>query len=194
MNEATSSLTRADCDNHRQRQARRVDPVSAQVLAEPLWKRPAPQAHVVSHPCRIVIEMQAQKFPASRQTQACQVARRPAFWPCACLCKESAKTVGLCVYIPIFSEGDVMSWWNIFGHTAVSDSGKVIQRVSDTSSVSSDGTTYTRMGSTTVGSDGSIFTQTGSFSSDGSTRMGGGATGIGAVFNKRGDGFHNDDW
>jgi hypothetical protein len=38
------------------------------------------------------------------------------------------------------------------------------------------------MGSTTVGSDGSVFTQTGSFSSDGSSRMGNTATGIGAVF------------
>ena len=178
--------------------------------------RPVPQAHVVSHNCRIVIKMPARKFRASRQmnshtltldsacaqafsrcsfpAQACLVARRPAFWRCACVCIENAKMVGLCVYIPIFCEGDVMSWWNIFGHTAVSDSGKVIQRVSDTTSVSSDGTTYTRMGSTTVGSDGSIFTQTGSFSSDGSTRMGDGATGLGAVFNKRGDGFHNDGW
>lgn len=61
--------------------------------------------------------------------------------------------------------------------------------VSDTTSVSSDGTTYTRMGSTTVGSDGSVFTQTGSFSSDGSTRMGSTATGIGAVFNNHRDDF-----
>ena len=41
------------------------------------------------------------------------------------------------------------------------------------------------MGSTTVGSDGSVFTQMGSFSTDGSTRMGSAATGIGAVFNDR---------
>jgi hypothetical protein len=40
------------------------------------------------------------------------------------------------------------------------------------------------MGNTTVGSDGSVFTQMGSFSSDGSTRMGSTATGLGAVFNK----------
>jgi len=39
------------------------------------------------------------------------------------------------------------------------------------------------MGRTTVGSDGSVFTQTGSFSTDGSTRMGSTATGLGAVFN-----------
>ena len=77
-----------------------------------------------------------------------------------------------------------MSFWQIFGRMAVSSEGETIQRVSDTTSVSSDGTTYNRMGSTTVGSDGSVFTQTGSFSSDGSTRMGSTATGIEAVFNK----------
>ena len=155
------------CDNDRHRQARRVDLVSGKVLVEPLLIRPVPQAHVVRHLCQIVIEMPTQKFSASRRMNS---------------------------LIPIFSEGDVMSWWNIFGHTAVSDSGKVIQRVSDTTSVSSDGTTYTRMGSTTIGSDGSIFTQTGSSSSDGSTRMGDGATGLGSVFNKRCDGFNSDDW
>jgi hypothetical protein len=36
------------------------------------------------------------------------------------------------------------------------------------------------MGSTTVCSDGSVFTQMGSFSTDGSTRMGSSATGLGA--------------
>ena len=76
-----------------------------------------------------------------------------------------------------------MSFWQILGRMAVSDEGETIQRVSDTTSVSSDGTTYTRMGSTTVGSDGSMFTQMGSFSTDGSTRMGSTATGIGSVFN-----------
>jgi len=64
------------------------------------------------------------------------------------------------------------------------------------------------MGNTTVGSDGSVFTQMGSFSSDGSARMGSGATGIGAVFNQpssgigdlehhRGNGrtgMNSDDW
>ena len=39
------------------------------------------------------------------------------------------------------------------------------------------------MGSTTVGSDGSVFTQIGSFSIDGSTGMGSTSIGIGAVFN-----------
>ena len=77
-----------------------------------------------------------------------------------------------------------MSFWQILGGLAVSDSGETIHRVSDTTSVSSDGTTYTRMGSSTVGSDGSFFTQMGSFSSDGSTKMGRSATGLGAMFNK----------
>jgi hypothetical protein len=71
---------------------------------------------------------------------------------------------------------------------AVSDKEETIQRVSDTTSVSSDGTTYTRMGSTSLGSDGSMITQMGSFCTDGSTRMGSTATGLGAVFNKP------DDW
>ena len=81
-----------------------------------------------------------------------------------------------------------MSIWQILGRLAVSSEGETIQQISDTTSVSSDGTTYTLMGSTTVGSDGSMFTQMGSFSSDGSTRMGSAATGLGAVFNKQ------DDW
>ena len=76
-----------------------------------------------------------------------------------------------------------MSFWHIFGKSAVSDQGETIQRISNTVSVSSDGTTYTRMGTTTFGSDGSTFTQLGNFSSDGSTRMGSTATGLGSVFN-----------
>ena len=91
-----------------------------------------------------------------------------------------------------------MSFWNIFGKFAVSDSGETIQKVSDTTSISSDGATYTKMGSTTVGSDGSVFTQMGSFSTDGSTRMGSAATGLGSVFNDRcedkfGFNAHDDD-
>jgi hypothetical protein len=86
-----------------------------------------------------------------------------------------------------------MGWWNIFGKTAVSDSGEVISRLSDTTSVSSTGKTYTLMGSSTIGSDGSVFTQMGDFSSDGSTRMGDGATGLGAVFNKPSIGQYKDD-
>ncbi len=76
-----------------------------------------------------------------------------------------------------------MSFWNIFGNLAVSDEGKTIQKLSDTFSVSSDGVTYTTMGSFTICSDGSSFTKMGSFSSDGSTRLGNTATGLGAVFN-----------
>lgn len=78
-----------------------------------------------------------------------------------------------------------MSFWNIFGKFAVSDSGETIQKVTDTTSISSDGTVYTKMGSTTLGSDGSVFTQMGNFSTDGSTRMGTTATGLGSVFNDR---------
>ena len=85
-----------------------------------------------------------------------------------------------------------MSWWNIFGRTAVSHNGEVINKLSRDTSVSSNGTTYTRMGSTTVGSDGSMFTQMGNFSSDGSTRMGSTADGLGAVFNKPNKGFDSD--
>ena len=48
----------------------------------------------------------------------------------------------------------------------------------------SSGSIHTKMGDTTVGSDGSVFTQMGDFSSDGSTRMGNTATGLGAVFNE----------
>lgn len=81
-----------------------------------------------------------------------------------------------------------MSFWNIFGKFATSDTGETIQKLSDTTSISSIGTTYTKIGSTTVGSDGSVFTQMGSFSTDGSTRMGCTATGLGAVFND-----HNED-
>jgi hypothetical protein len=42
----------------------------------------------------------------------------------------------------------------------------------------------TVIGNTTVGSDGSVFIQMGSFSSDGSTKVGTTATGLGAVFNQ----------
>ena len=81
-----------------------------------------------------------------------------------------------------------MSFWQIFGRSAVSDQGETIERLSGSTSVSSKGTIFNHMGSTTVGSDGSVFTQTGSFSSDGSSRMGSTATGLGAVFNKK------DEW
>jgi hypothetical protein len=77
-----------------------------------------------------------------------------------------------------------MAFWQIFGKSAVSDQGETIQRIGDSTSVSSKGTVFSHMGSTTLGSDGSVFTQMGSFSSDGSSRMGDSATGLGAVFDK----------
>ena len=81
-----------------------------------------------------------------------------------------------------------MSFWQIFGKSAVSNRGETIQRLSGSTSVSSKGTIFNHLGSTTVGSDGSVFTQTGNFSSDGSTKMGCTTTGLGAVFNKK------DEW
>jgi hypothetical protein len=78
-----------------------------------------------------------------------------------------------------------MAFWQIFGKSAVSDQGETIQRLDDSTSVSSNGTVFSHMGSTTLGSDGSVFTQMGSFSSDGSSRMSITATGLGAVFNKK---------
>ena len=81
-----------------------------------------------------------------------------------------------------------MSIWQIFGKYATSDHGETIQRLDGTTSISSKGTAFNHMGSTITGSDGSVFTQTGSFSSDGSSRMGSTATGLGAVFNKK------DEW
>ena len=82
-----------------------------------------------------------------------------------------------------------MNIWNIFGRFATSNAGETIHKVSDTTSVSSNGTVYTTTGPFTHGSDGSEFTQFGCFSSDGSTRMGNTATGLGSVFNK----FHRDE-
>ena len=76
-----------------------------------------------------------------------------------------------------------MSFWQILGRLAISNEGETIQRVSDEIYVCNTGVTYTQMGPTTVGTDGSVFTQMGSHSSDGSTRVGDTATGLGAVFN-----------
>jgi hypothetical protein len=80
-----------------------------------------------------------------------------------------------------------MSFWQILGRLAISNDGETIQRVSDETYVSNSGVTYTQMGPTTVGSDGSVFSHMGSHSSDGSTRMGDTATGLGAVFNDQED-------
>ena len=90
-----------------------------------------------------------------------------------------------------------MSFWNIFGNMAASDKGETITRLSDTTSVSSTGVTYTQMGNMTVGSDGSTFTQMGSFSTDGSVRIGSSATGRGALFAEKQDAlkkFGMDDY
>ena len=76
-----------------------------------------------------------------------------------------------------------MSFWQILGRLAISNDGETIQRVSDETYVSNSGVAYTQMGPTTVGTDGSVFTQMGSHSSDGSYRMGDTATGVGSVFN-----------
>jgi hypothetical protein len=69
----------------------------------------------------------------------------------------------------------------------VSDQGEAMQRLGDSTSVSSKGTVFSHMGSTTLRSDGSVFTQIRSFSSDGSSRMGSTASGLGAVFNQQDD-------
>jgi len=80
-----------------------------------------------------------------------------------------------------------MSFWNIFGNMAVSDKGETITRLSDSTSVSSTGITYTQMGNMTVGSDGSSYTQMGNLSTDGSVPMGSSATGCGALFTEKQD-------
>ena len=77
-----------------------------------------------------------------------------------------------------------MSIWNILYRFAISGDGETINKISKTTSVSSNGTVYTTMGPFTHGSDGSEFTQFGCFSSDGSTRVGNTATGLGSVFIK----------
>ena len=83
-----------------------------------------------------------------------------------------------------FLEENTMSFWQILGNFAFSDSGESVHKISDSLSISTDGTSYTTMGLTTVGSDGSVFIQQGVFSSDGSTCMGSVATGLGAVFGR----------
>jgi hypothetical protein len=77
-----------------------------------------------------------------------------------------------------------MSFWQILGNFAFSDSGETVHKISDCLSISTEGTSYTTMGLTTVGTDGSVFIQQGVFSADGSTRMGSVATGLGAVFGR----------
>ena len=81
-------------------------------------------------------------------------------------------------------EENTVSFWQILGNLAFSNSGETVHKISDSLSISTEGTSYTTMGLTTVGSDGSVFIQQGVFSSDGSTRMGSVATGLGAVFGR----------
>ena len=83
-----------------------------------------------------------------------------------------------------FLKGYTMTIWQILGNFAFSDSGETVHKISDSLSISTEGTSYTTMGLTTVGSDGSVFIQQGVFSSDGSPRMGSVATGLGAVFGR----------
>ncbi len=77
-----------------------------------------------------------------------------------------------------------MSFWQILGNFAFSDSGETVHKISYSLSISTEGTSYATTGLTTVGSDGSVFIQQGCFSSDGSTRMGSVATGLGSVFGR----------
>jgi hypothetical protein len=84
----------------------------------------------------------------------------------------------------VFLKENTMSIWQILGGFAVSDSADTIHKISDSLSISTNGTSYTTLGLTTVGSDGSVFIQQGCFSLDGSTRMGSVATGLGAVFGR----------
>lgn len=92
-----------------------------------------------------------------------------------------------------------MGFWQFLGNLAVGDNGETIHRVSKETSISSNGIVYTKVGNSTVGSDGSFFTQAGDFNSDGSTRVGNSATGLGAVFNndrhtKLGSLGDNEEW
>jgi hypothetical protein len=78
-----------------------------------------------------------------------------------------------------------MSFWQIFGKTAVSDQGETIQRLNDFTSVSNKGIDFSHLGCTTIGSDGSVFTQMGNLSSDGSSRIDSTATELGAESDNR---------
>ena len=55
-----------------------------------------------------------------------------------------------------------MSFWQILGRLAILNEGETIQCVSDETYFSTAGVTYTQIGATTVGADGSVFTQMGS--------------------------------
>ena len=101
---------------------------------------------------------------------------------------KSLQESTLCLFVA-HTEGVMRSFWQIVGDFAFSSKGETIQKLDENFSVSSRGTTYMTNGDTTVGSDGKVFVQMDDFSSDGSTRMGDVATGIGAIFNEEDDKF-----
>ncbi len=77
-----------------------------------------------------------------------------------------------------------MSIWPNLNNFVKFHTSETDHKVSDCISICTNGTSYTTLGLTTVGSDGSVFIQQGSFSSDDSTRMGSVAIGLGAVFGR----------
>jgi len=77
-----------------------------------------------------------------------------------------------------------MSFWKILEKSAFLKADTKTHKISDRISISSDRTSYTTFGWTTVGSDGFVFTQVGGFSSDESTRMGSIAAGLSSVFGR----------
>ena len=76
-----------------------------------------------------------------------------------------------------------MAIWKFFSGFASTDLKDKSHKISETLSISTNGTTYITLGLTTVGSDGSLFIQQGAFCSDGSTYMGSVATGLGESLN-----------
>ena len=77
-----------------------------------------------------------------------------------------------------------MSIWPNLSNFAELNTFETVHKVSECISIRTNGTSYTTLGLTTVGSDGSVFIQQGCFSSDDSTLMGSVATGLGAVFRR----------
>ena len=60
-----------------------------------------------------------------------------------------------------------MTIWQAFKQFVVSDRGDVINRVGDNNFVSASGTTYTKIGTNVVGTDGAQFVQVGGGAGDG---------------------------
>lgn len=54
-----------------------------------------------------------------------------------------------------------MSFWQIFKNFGTNEKGDVINRVSDNTFISANGTTYTQIGNNVIGSNGSHFVQVG---------------------------------